>query len=198
MSEQNPHQQTGNESSQQPVLEPQAPQPKKRSKGKIAGLGCLGIVALFIVMGAIASGGDNEKAGTPAAKSSAPPAPESAPKNDPAKDKKDTGPVAVTAEKTKFEKGVLADGTDYTSVLVTVTNNGDKAIDVNPLFVTITDNSGTKHTAELGVDERQIATVHLAPGENVSGAITAKGTFTPKYVTYTDGIIGDSIRADVS
>lgn len=197
MSQLNP-QQPGNEPSQQPAWEPQAPQPKKRSKGKIAGLGCLGIVALFIVMGAIASGGNSENADTPAAKSSTPAAPESAPKKDPTKEEKKPAPVAVTAQKTKFEKGVFADGTDYTSVLITVTNNGGKAIDVNPLFVTITDTSGTKHTAELGVDDRQIATVHLAPGENVSGAITAKGAFIPKYVTYTDGIIGDSIRADVS
>ncbi|WP_051807898.1 DUF4352 domain-containing protein [Streptomyces sp. NRRL F-2664] len=196
MSQQDP-QQSGSEPSQPPVLDPQVPQPQKRSKGKMAGLGCLGIVALLIVMGAIASGGGSENAGTPAAKSSPPPAPVGAPKGEPAKEEKKAGPVAVTAEKTKFEKGVFADGTDYTSVLITVTNNGDKAIDVNPLFVTITDTSGTKHTAELGVDERQIATVDLAPGENVSGAVTAKGAFTPKYVTYTDGIIGESVRADV-
>lgn len=198
MSQHTPHQQPGNEPSQQPGGEPQSPPLQKRSKGKIAGLGCLGIIALFIVMGAIASSGDSENTGTPAVKSSAPAAQEAAPTKDPAQDDKKKGPVAVTAGKTQFEKGILADGTDYTSVLITITNNGDKAIDVNPLYVTITDTAGAKYTAELGVDKRQIATVQLAPGENVSGTVTGKGEFTPKYVTYTDGIIGDSIRADVS
>lgn len=28
--------------------------------------------------------------------------------------------------------------------------------------------------------------------------VTAKGTFDAKYVTYTDGLIGDSVRGDVS
>uniref|UniRef100_A0AAU2JIH3 TRAM domain-containing protein n=1 Tax=Streptomyces sp. NBC_00049 TaxID=2903617 RepID=A0AAU2JIH3_9ACTN len=50
----------------------------------------------------------------------------------------------------------------------------------------------------MAVDEGQIATVELAPGENVTGTITGKGAFTAKTVTYTDGLIGDSVRADVS
>lgn len=56
----------------------------------------------------------------------------------------------------------------------------------------------SKHTAELGVDEDQLDTVKLAPGKNVTGTITSKGTFKAKYVTYTDGLIGDSVRGDVS
>ncbi|MCX4529727.1 hypothetical protein OG982_29215 [Streptomyces sp. NBC_01551] len=48
--------------------------------------------------------------------------------------------------------------------------------------------------AELGAAEDQIDTVELAPGENVTG----KGTFTPKRVTYTDGLIGKGVRTDVS
>ncbi|MFI7357298.1 DUF4352 domain-containing protein [Streptomyces avidinii] len=86
----------------------------------------------------------------------------------------------------------------YTSVSVTITNNSSKPIDVNPLYFAITDTNGTKHMAELGADEDQIATVELAPGENVSGAITGKGAFTAKTVTYTDGLIGKGVRADVS
>ncbi|TXS33009.1 DUF4352 domain-containing protein [Streptomyces sp. ms191] len=202
MSQQYPHQQPGDEPTQQ--TGPQSPPLKKRSKGKIAGFGCLGIVALFIVIGALGNGGDSgdsgdsENPGTPAAKSSAPAARKPAPKRDAAKDTKETGPVTVTAKKTRFAKSILADSTDYTSVLVTIKNDGDKAIDVNPLYLTITDTAGTKHTAELGVDEKQIATVKLSPGENVSGTVTGKGTFTPKYVTYTDGLIGDSVRGNVS
>nr|WP_286170072.1 DUF4352 domain-containing protein [Actinospica acidiphila] len=92
----------------------------------------------------------------------------------------------------------MADGSDYTSVRVTVVNDGDDEVSVNPLYFTITDTDGTKHTAELGVDEEQIDTVDLAPGENISGTVTGKGTFTPKYVTYTDGLLGDPTRVNVS
>jgi hypothetical protein len=74
-------------------------------------------------------------------------------------------PVKVTAKKTGFSKSILAQDRNYTSVLVTVTNNSDDKVDVNPLYFT--------------------------------GTITGKGTFTPKYVTYTDGLLGDSLRADV-
>ncbi len=37
-----------------------------------------------------------------------------------------------------------------------------------------------------------------APGENISGSVTGQGGFAPKYVTFADGFLGDSIRADVS
>ena len=70
-------------------------------------------------------------------------------------------------------------------------------ININPLYFTVTDTGGTKHTAELGVDKNQLDTVDLAPGENISGVITVKGKVTPKYVTYTDGFLGDPVRADV-
>lgn len=183
----------------QPPFQPQPP--KKSKTGKIIGFGCLGVIALFVVIGIIGaiaySGGSNDKADSTPAKTPTNTAPEKAeasskPKPAPA------APVKITAKKTAFSKSILADGSDYTSVLVTVTNNSDKEIDVNPLYFTITDTNGTKHTAELAADKEQIDTVKLAPGENVSGTITGKGAFTAKYVTYTDGIFGDSLRADVS
>ncbi|MEV0965391.1 DUF4352 domain-containing protein [Streptomyces sp. NPDC049910] len=106
-------------------------------------------------------------------------------------------PVELMAEKTDFTPTVLHDGSDYTSVLVTVSNNGDKEISVNPLRFSLTDTTGTKHTATLAVDKNQIDTVTLAPGENASGTITGKGDFTARYVTYTDGILGHPVRATV-
>ena len=181
------------------------PPPKKTSAGKIIGLGCAGIIGLSIIIGIIgaiaSSSGDSSKdkattaSSTPAANNTdAAKGDTSPPAEEPAK----KAPVTVTAKKTKFAKTILADGSAYTSVLVTITNNSSDTIDVNPLYITITDTAGTKHTAELAADENQIDTVKLAPGENVSGTVTGKGKFTPKYVTYTDGLIGDSIRADVS
>lgn len=182
-----------------------APQPpKKSSVGKIVGFGCLGVLALFVligIIGAIASSGDSEtddKAS--AAKSSAPTAAPSK-KGDTSSESEPAAkaaPVKITAKKAAFSKSVLADSSDYTSVTVTITNNSDETISVNPLYLTITDTGGTKHTAELGVDDKQIDTVDLAPGENISGTITGKGSFTAKYVTYTEDLFGDPVRADVS
>ncbi|MFE3329481.1 DUF4352 domain-containing protein [Streptomyces sp. NPDC059176] len=111
--------------------------------------------------------------------------------------KEGDAPVDLVARKTDFTPGVLHDGGDYTSVLVTVSNNGDKEISVNPLYFSLTDTAGTKHTASLAVDKNQIDTVRLAPGEKASGTVTGKGDFTARYVTYTDGILGDPVRATV-
>ncbi|MFI6107778.1 DUF4352 domain-containing protein [Streptomyces sp. NPDC051310] len=81
---------------------------------------------------------------------------------------------------------------------MTVTNNGSKPIGINPLYFTITDTSGGKHTAEPAVDEQQMDTVDLAPGENSTGVITGKGSFTPRYVTFVEGLFGDGVRGDVT
>ncbi|MEU0739149.1 DUF4352 domain-containing protein [Streptomyces sp. NPDC006134] len=181
-----------------PPQMPQMPQsPKKRGVGKVVGVGCAGLLALFVIIGVVAGGGDS---GDNGGKDKTAAAADGKEKSDPqpAEEVRAQGPVKVTAKKTAFAQTILADGTDYTSVLVTVANNGGEQVDVNPLYFTITDTDGTKHTAELAVDENQIDTVKLASGENVSGAVTGKGTFTPKYVTFTDGLFGDPVRVDVS
>ncbi|MFI1400736.1 DUF4352 domain-containing protein [Streptomyces sp. NPDC020681] len=180
------------------------PPPKQGLSGwAIAGIVIGGIFALFILIGIVASGGDetsnqadDKPKSTPSSAASIP-AQEGA--DAPAEPKPAAQvPVKVTAKKTDFKPSVLHDGGAYTSVQVTVTNNSKKPIDVNPLYFAITDSGGTKHTAELGVDENQMDTTELAPGENLIGVITGKGTFSPKYVTYTDGLIGDAVRGDVS
>ncbi|MFI8391260.1 DUF4352 domain-containing protein [Streptomyces sp. NPDC085540] len=185
---------------------PPPQQPQKSSAGKIVGFSCLGIVGLIVllaVVGAVLGGGSGDKttkeSSPPAAATSATSAPADAPGAKPssaAPEKK--AAVEVAAKKAQFKKSVIAQDDDYTSVSVTITNNSSDPIDVNPLYFAITDTNGTKHTAELGADENQIATVELAPGENVTGAITGKGSFTAKTVTYTDGLIGKAVRADLS
>ena len=69
MSQQYPHQQPGQHYPQQPYGQyPQQPgygapmpqPPKKRSVGKIAGLGCLGVVGLFVIIGIAASAGGGD------------------------------------------------------------------------------------------------------------------------------------------
>lgn len=187
---------------QQPGWGYPPPPPKKSSAGKIVGFSCLGVVGLVVLLGIagalLGDGGTDKTAkdSTPVSASSAPAkAPESAPSS--VKPEKKAA-VAVVAKKTAFKKSILAQGDGCTSVVVTVTNNSSKPVNVNPLYFAITDTNGTKHPAELGVDENQIGTVELAPGENITGAVTGKGGFTAKTVTYTDGLIGDSVRANVS
>ncbi|THA82750.1 DUF4352 domain-containing protein [Streptomyces sp. A0592] len=182
---------------------PPPPQPKKNSAGKIIGFGCLGIVGLFVllaIVGALIGDSGDSKADskpTPPAAAAPSSAPAKAPESKPAEPEKKAA-VEVVAKPTEFTKTILAQGDGYTSVSVTVTNNSSKPINVNPLYFAITDTNGSKHTAELGVDKNQIDTVELAPGENVTGVITGKGSWTAKTVTYTDGLIGKSVRADVS
>ncbi|WP_431039908.1 DUF4352 domain-containing protein [Streptomyces sp. P9-1] len=184
---------------------PPPPPAKKRRFLRFAGFGCAGVLGLVVVIAALSASGDDSGDGgntaADASVSASAGAKENGTKESSPKEKEAQeggGPVKVTAERAEFSKSILADGSDYTSVRVTVVNDGDDEVSVNPLYFTITDTDGTKHTAELGVDEEQIDTVDLAPGENVSGTVTGKGTFTPKYVTYTDGLLGDPMRADVS
>ncbi|MET9424656.1 DUF4352 domain-containing protein [Streptomyces sp. NPDC006540] len=106
--------------------------------------------------------------------------------------------VQVTAKRTTFKPGVFHGGGEFTSVLVTVVNNSDEKIRVSPLYFAITDITGTKHSAEYGEDKNQIGSMDLAPGEKATGVVTGKGVFTPKYVTYTDGLFGRDVRGNVS
>ncbi|WP_210635866.1 DUF4352 domain-containing protein [Streptomyces sp. GESEQ-13] len=174
---------------------PPPPPPRKGRFLKFAGFGCAGVLGLVVLVAALtANGGDSDDGGNTAADSSVSASAGAKKKSE----QGGGGPVKLTAERAEFSKSILADGSDYTSVRVTVVNDGDDEVSVNPLYFTITDTDGTKHTVELGVDEEQIDTVDLAPGENISGTVTGKGTFTPKYVTYTDGLLGDPVRVDVS
>ncbi|MGW7430115.1 DUF4352 domain-containing protein [Streptomyces sp. NPDC054861] len=156
----------------------------------------------LIALGALAGGGDDTTDGKAAApaKSSAPAAPPAAKgsKAPAAEEPAEKAPVTVTAKKTAFKPSVLHGGGSYTSVEVTITNDSDKKIDVNPLYFTITDADGSKHQAELGMDEDQIATMDLEPGEKVTGTVTGEGKFAAKYVTYTDGLFGKGVRGNVS
>ncbi|MGW6459339.1 DUF4352 domain-containing protein [Streptomyces sp. NPDC055078] len=191
--------------------QPPRPPKKSMSTGAVVAIvigSVVGGLLLLGILGAALSDDDaataKGKKATPTAEAPAQPskAPKAAePEKKKAEPKKQAAPeaeVKVTAAKARFTPGILHDGGEYTSVKVTVTNNSTKKIDINPLYFTITDTSGTKHSAELAVDENQIDTMDLAPGENTTGIITGKGSFTPKYVTYVDGLIGDSVRGNVN
>ncbi|MFD4858352.1 DUF4352 domain-containing protein [Streptomyces atratus] len=206
MSQQNPGQPQWGPQQPQAYSQPYGPapqQPKKSNTGKIVGLGCLGIIVLFIVIGIIASvaGGGDSKDETSKAGSSASDTKKADDKPQEKQKEEEKAPadspVKIVATPTKFTPSILHDGGEYTSVKVTITNNSEKKIGVNPLYFAITDKSGSKHTAELAVDDNQMNTTDLAPGENMTGVITGKGKFTAAYVTYTDGLLGDSVKGDV-
>ncbi|WP_119730263.1 DUF4352 domain-containing protein [Thermomonospora amylolytica] len=116
----------------------------------------------------------------------------------PAGDKKKV-PVKLTAAKTRHQAGPLDDGRDYTCVRVTVTNQTDKNLEVNPLYFGITGTDGTKHDTADGLmaDERVIDTTTLAPGEKASGVVCADGSFTPKIVSFTNPLFSEVARAEV-
>jgi hypothetical protein len=104
--------------------------------------------------------------------------------------------VNLTAKKTEFKPSVLHNGGDFTSVEVTVTNNSDENVSVNPLSFTITAVDGEKHNTELVEDDRQIETLTLASGEHVTGVITAAGKFQPARVTFNVNY-GEAVVADL-
>ncbi|MFB7832021.1 DUF4352 domain-containing protein [Streptomyces sp. NPDC056056] len=156
----------------------------------------VGVIVLLGIVGAVISDDTKEASSSkPTRTSTAKPAPAPEPTADATIP---DNPVKLYARKTTFKPSVLHDGGKYTSVTVTIQNNGDEPISSNPLYFTITDTTGAKHAAELGADDNQMDVLKLAPGEKATGVITGKGSFIPAYVTYTDGLFGDGVRANVS
>jgi hypothetical protein len=106
--------------------------------------------------------------------------------------------VKLSAKKTEFHAGALAEGDNYTSVKVTVSNQTGKVLEINPLFFAITDTGGTRHEADaLGADDREIDTTKLQPGEKATGTVTSNGTYTPSKVTFTKDGFGTAYVAEV-
>ncbi|MGW8762356.1 DUF4352 domain-containing protein [Streptomyces sp. NPDC055815] len=180
---------------------PYGPPPPKKGMGAgaIVAIVLGSIVGVIILLGIIgAAMSDNTTASSddaPTRTATTAPAPKqsAAPKEKPA----DDAPITLTAAPAKFTPSVLHDGGAYTSVTVTITNRGDETISTNPLYFTVTDSTGAKHAAELGMDKHQMDLLKLAKGEKATGIITVKGKITPAYVTFTEGMFGDGVRGDV-
>lgn len=158
----------------------------------------LGSVAGVVLIAGISSaaGGSDEKTASPAVVSTDKPG---AKANDKPKApaKKET-PIKLSGVVVPFKAGILSDGGKHTAVRVTIANDSDQDISVNPLYFTITDTNGTKHAAELGeMSDGALHAIHVAPGENTSGIITGEGDFQPKYVTFTENGFGESLRGNV-
>ncbi|MEU3451181.1 DUF4352 domain-containing protein [Streptomyces thermolilacinus] len=196
---------------------PQPPRPPRReglSAGAIVAITLGGVVGGLLLIGMVAAlltggTGDGPRRGTPAVAATGnasaapgdekpPSEPRTEPERDPRPEAEQRAPFTLTAKRTAFRPSVLHDGGEYTSVTVTITNRSDKPLGVNPLYFSLTDTSGGRHVMELGMDEGQIDTVELAPGEKLTGTVTGEGRFTPRHVTFTEGLFGDPVRAPVS
>lgn len=114
--------------------------------------------------------------------------------------KKAKPPIGLAAKRTTATKSVLSSGGALTCVKVTVTNNGKKQVEINPLYFAITGTDGTKHDASsaLGEYEGQVDATQIAPGERVKGVVCVKGKFTPKTVSMTNPLFSTAARAAVA
>ncbi|WP_336086191.1 hypothetical protein [Nocardia sp. SSK8] len=106
--------------------------------------------------------------------------------------------VRITASATPFVPGVLDQGAPATAVLVLVENtSADKVVKVNPLYFSITDSEGGKHSVELGLGDDQIGADELQPGEKIEGTIAAEGSFTAAKVTFKP-LFGANVTVNVT
>jgi hypothetical protein len=110
-----------------------------------------------------------------------------------------TFPIKLTAKKATAKKSILSDGGALSCAKVTVKNQADKQVDVNPLYFSLVDTDGEKHDAgdALADYEDQIDTTEIGPGEKVTGMVCAKGKFTPKQVVMTNPLFDEAARAEV-
>ncbi|MEU2657257.1 DUF4352 domain-containing protein [Streptomyces sp. NPDC007325] len=197
---------------QYPQWGPPPPQ-KQRNGWKIATFVLGGLFFVSCTANVVNSSGSDENAdGKPKATRSADAEPKAgqssdakpqaaAPASKPAEDPKpkatETLPVTITAAKAPFKKTVFHDSDDYTSLKVTVTNNTDDKISVNPLYFEVKDADGVKYNTEVFGGETDLRAVELFKGEKANGTITVKGKIDAVKVYYRKDGFGTSYSAPV-
>ena len=109
-------------------------------------------------------------------------------------------PIKLAAKRAKAKPSVLSQGGDLSCAKVVVTNQSKKNVEVNPLYFSLTDTGGTKHSTDeaLADYEGQIDTTTLAPGENAKGLVCARGKFLPKQIAMTNPLFSEAARAAVA
>lgn len=169
------------------------PGEKRTPWGKIVGIGC-GVLLLLLLVG-----GGCTAVGLFLAQSRTPTV--GAPETDdsgPLRHEKETVGAEVTAGRTEFEPGPLYTSGEYTSVDVSVRNEGEGSLDVNPLYFSVVDVSGTLHsTAEaIGMDARELDAGTLVPGQSMSGVITVQGLVEADRVVF-EPFYGEPVESPV-
>lgn len=170
------------------------PQEKQTPWGRILGIGC-GVLLLLLLVGGgcTAIGLVLAQSGSPMG--SGPGADDSGPLQ---QQEEGTGGAEVTAGRTDFEPGPLYSSGDFTSVDVSVRNEGGEPLDVNPLYFSVIDASGTLHSTSegIGMDARELDASTLVPGQSTSGVITVQGMVEADRVVF-EPFYGEPVETPV-
>ena len=164
------------------------PPPKPTPWGKILGIGCGVLLLVLLLMGGCAAvllvmAGDRVPGagGPPGA-------------GQPGTDGRGEATEAeLTAASTGFQPSSLYTGGEYTSVRVSVTNAGQDALDVNPLYFTVVDVQGAEHSPgdAIAMDANEIG-VHNSTAFRLVSALEAKGAKVIPVQVYAYGAATDS------
>ncbi|MGW3986502.1 hypothetical protein [Streptomyces sp. NPDC004830] len=165
MSQQHPQQPAQPYPPQQPGFGAPAPQPpRKRGIGKIAGLGCAGVLALFAIA-AVATGGGGDDSGDSSTKDKAVTA-DSKPKK--------AGPAAEKSQAEQFRACVAESGTQTEKAAaehVTKVTGADKRNDILDAAEVYTDFSGGLTGPHQG-EGKLIASAFTSCYESDNGLVT--------------------------
>ncbi|MEU4785023.1 DUF4352 domain-containing protein [Nocardiopsis alba] len=161
----------------------QPPPPKSgMSTGKKIGLGCGGCLGLLLILGLLGAcvsalaGGDSSST-PPAATSSAPEAEEAAAEESSEDEGAEVSDVVLTATHAGTA-GDVVDDTVYTVLDITVENNSDEDLDVNPIYfsVVLADGTVVSDWADtIFADIDHLDAVTLRPGQRTEGQIAVSG-----------------------
>ncbi|WP_030238903.1 MULTISPECIES: hypothetical protein [unclassified Streptomyces] len=173
MSQQYPQQPNQPYPPQQPGFGAPVPQPpKKRGVGKIAGLGCAGVIALFVIA-AVATGGGGDDSTDTSAKDKAVAA-DSKPKDDGAERDEKAGPVDGRTQAEQFRACVAKNGTGTEKAAVehvTKVTGADKRNDILDSAEVFTDFTGGLMGPHQG-EGKLIASAFTSCYESKNGIVT--------------------------
>ncbi|MEU2944885.1 DUF4352 domain-containing protein [Nocardiopsis alba] len=153
--------------------------------GKILGIGCGVLLLLLLVLGGcgavmifMSGTGSPEGPGGPVG-------PGEGAQEDPRGEETPSN-ATLDASSTDFQPSSLYVEGEFTSVRVRITNDGERSLDVNPLYFTVVDTSGEEHAPgdAIAMDAREISVQTLESGQNAEGVITVEGTVEPESVVF--------------
>ncbi|MFI6576263.1 DUF4352 domain-containing protein [Nocardiopsis sp. NPDC050513] len=154
------------------------PPPKPTPWGKIIGIGCGILLLLLLLLGGctalllVAAGSDGFAPDRPEVGE-----PEETPADEAVTEE-------VTARMAEFAPSPLYVEGDFTSVEVSVTNNGEDGIDINPLYFTVVDADGVEHEPAIAMDDNELEVQEVSPGETASGTITVRGDVQVDHIVF--------------